>query len=110
MVHFRCSAPKINHRITFGRLCILFSVKCGAKLTFYRKIGTRSFGSVLEVDHPKKVQYDKDDSDNEQRMNPTACFRKPWADIATQKAEQPQYYQNDDDRPQHEISPYRWLI
>jgi hypothetical protein len=43
-------------------------------------------------------------------MNPTACFREPWADVRSQKAEKPQYYQNDDDRPQHEISPYKWLI
>ena len=38
-------------------------------------------------------------------MDPTACLRDPCAYIPAEKAEQPQYYQNDDDSPQHEISP-----
>jgi hypothetical protein len=52
------------------------------------------------------VQYDEYDGDYDQSMDPTACFREAWAYVSTQKAEQPQYYQNYDDSPQHEISPF----
>jgi hypothetical protein len=39
-------------------------------------------------------------------MNPAACLREAWTYVPTEKAEQPQYYQNYDDGPQHEISPF----
>lgn len=39
-------------------------------------------------------------------MDPTACFRKAWADVSTQKTEQPQDDENYDDSPEHEITPF----
>jgi hypothetical protein len=52
------------------------------------------------------MQYDEDDGDHDQNVNPTAEAREAGTDIPTEKAEQPQDYQNYDDRPQHEISPF----
>jgi hypothetical protein len=52
------------------------------------------------------MQYDEDDGNNDQSMNPTTCLREAGTYITTEKAEQPQDYQNDDDSPQHEISPF----
>jgi hypothetical protein len=37
------------------------------------------------------MQYDEYDGDNDQNMDPTACLRKPWTYVPTEKAEQPQY-------------------
>jgi hypothetical protein len=37
------------------------------------------------------VQYDEYDGDNDQRVNPSAGLREAWADVSTEKAEQPQY-------------------
>jgi hypothetical protein len=51
------------------------------------------------------VQNDEYDSDDDQKVNPTAELRESWTDISTEKAEQPQDYQNHDDSPQHRISP-----
>ena len=78
--------------------------------------GTRKSLSVLlelirrrnarKVKLPKKIQYDENDSDNEQSMDPTARFRKSWTDVFAKIAEEPQYNENNDDSPQHEISPY----
>lgn len=39
-------------------------------------------------------------------MDPTACPRKAWADVPTQKAEQPEDDENYDDCPKHEITPF----
>jgi hypothetical protein len=52
------------------------------------------------------MQYDEYDGDNDQDVNPTAEAREPWTYVPTQKAEQPQDEQNNDDSPQHEISPF----
>jgi hypothetical protein len=52
------------------------------------------------------MQYDEDDGDNDQNVNPTASLREARIYSPTEKAEQPQDYQNYDDRPQHEISPF----
>ena len=41
--------------------------------------------------HPEEVQYEQDDSDNNQGVNPTAGLGEAWADVSTKKAEQPQY-------------------
>jgi hypothetical protein len=38
------------------------------------------------------VQYDEYDSDNDQKVNPTAGLREAWTYVPTEKAEQPQYY------------------
>jgi hypothetical protein len=67
--------------------------------------GTRA-GCARGLYHPKEVQYDEYDGDNDQSMNPTACFREAWTNVPAEKAEQPQDYQNHDDSPQHEISPF----
>jgi hypothetical protein len=40
----------------------------------------------------KKLQYNKNDDDNDQNVNPTAGPREPWADVLTEKAEQPEDY------------------
>jgi hypothetical protein len=56
--------------------------------------------------HPKEVQDDEDDSNNDQDVNPTANLRKVWADPAAEKAEQPQDNQDYDNGPQHDISPF----
>jgi hypothetical protein len=58
----------------------------------------------------KQGQYDEYDGDNDQKMDPTAGARKAWAYVPAQKAKQPQYDQNDNDSPQHEISPFERSI
>jgi hypothetical protein len=55
--------------------------------------------------YPKELQNDEYDDDNDQNVNPTAGFREARTDVPAEKAEQPQDEQNDDDCPQHEISP-----
>jgi hypothetical protein len=54
----------------------------------------------------QKCQNNQYDGDDDQDMDPTAGFREAWADSPAEKAEQPQYYQDYDDSPQHEISPF----
>jgi len=45
-----------------------------------------------KLKHPKEVQYDEYDGDNDQNVNPTASFRESWTYIPTEKSEQPQDY------------------
>ena len=59
----------------------------------------------LERGDPQEFQNDEDDSDNDQNMDPAACFRKACIDVSTQETEQPQDDENYDDSPQHEITP-----
>jgi hypothetical protein len=40
--------------------------------------------------HPKEVQDDENDGDNDQNVNPTTCLWESWAYVPTEKAEQPQ--------------------
>ena len=40
----------------------------------------------------EEVQYDKDDDDNDQNVNPRTEVRETWNYVRTQKAEQPQDY------------------
>jgi hypothetical protein len=47
--------------------------------------------SARGLHHPKEVQYDEYNSDNDQSVNPTACTRDPLTYVSTEKAEQPQY-------------------
>jgi hypothetical protein len=61
--------------------------------------------SVPFLHHPKEVQDDEYDGNDDQRVDPTSGSRESWADIPAEKAEKPQYYQDDDDSPQHEIFP-----
>jgi hypothetical protein len=63
---------------------------------------------VGELYHPKEVQDDKNDRNNEQRVNPVPSAGKPWADAPTKKAEQPQYDKNYYDSP-HDFSPFEVL-
>jgi hypothetical protein len=60
--------------------------------------------------HPKEVQDDEYDSDHDQSVNPTAGLREAWTYVPTEKAQQPQDYQNHDNGPQHEISPFECSI
>ena len=48
--------------------------------------------SARDLHHPKEVQYDEYDGDNDQNMDPTACLWESWTYVPTEKAEQPQYY------------------
>jgi len=54
----------------------------------------------------KQIQYDQNDGDHDQGMDPTACLRDPCTYVPAEKAEQPQDYKNYDDCPQHEITPF----
>ena len=47
---------------------------------------------ALKVYHPKDLQYDEYDGDNDQSVNPIAGARDPLTYVPTEKAEQPQYY------------------
>jgi len=38
------------------------------------------------------VQYDEDDSDDDQNMDPTACLWEAWIYVTAEKTEQPQDY------------------
>jgi hypothetical protein len=60
-----------------------------------------------DLNYMKQVQNDQDDRNNDQGMDPTASLRDPWTDVRPKITEQPQDQQNDDDSPQHEISPYK---
>jgi hypothetical protein len=64
--------------------------------------------TVLEVDYPKELQYDEDDGDNNQSMDPIAGARNSGANIPAESAEQPQYDEYHDDSPQHERPPLEW--
>jgi hypothetical protein len=65
---------------------------------FYRR-------STRGLDDIKQLQHDEDQGNYEQRVNPIAGLRETWANVPTEKAEQPQNYQNHDYSP-HEISPF----
>jgi hypothetical protein len=52
------------------------------------------------------VQYDEDDGNHDQNVNPIAGLREAWTDSSTEKAEQPQDEQDYDDGPQHDVSPF----
>ena len=56
----------------------------------------------------QKIQYDQYDGDNDQNMDPTSGFREARTDPPTEKAKQPQDYENYNDNPKqrHEISPF----
>jgi hypothetical protein len=45
-----------------------------------------------DLDDMQKAQNNQDDSDHDQRVNPTAGLRKPWTDSPAKEAEQPQNY------------------
>ena len=64
------------------------------------------FQQSAELNDVQKVQNHQDDNDNDQNMDPTAGTWEPWAYVPTQETEQPQYYKNYNDSPQHEISPF----
>jgi hypothetical protein len=40
--------------------------------------------------HTQKVQYDEDDDDNDQNVDPTAHLREAWIYVTAEKTEQPQ--------------------
>jgi len=61
---------------------------------------------VRVLQHTKKVQYDEYDSDYNQGVDPAAGLWEAWTYVPAEKAEQPQYYQNYDDGPNHDISPF----
>jgi hypothetical protein len=59
--------------------------------------------------HSQQLQNDKDDCNYEQDVDDIPHFRDSGTYRPTEKAEQPQDQKNDDDYPQHEISPLRRL-
>jgi rubredoxin len=58
------------------------------------------------LDYIKEFQYDEDNGDNDQNVNPGTEVRQGWNYDRTKKAQQPQDYQNHDNNPQHEVSPF----
>jgi hypothetical protein len=56
-------------------------------------------GCARCLQHPKEVQYDEYDGNNDQSMDPTAGAREVWTYVPTEKAERPQDYENHDDSP-----------
>jgi len=62
---------------------------------------------TLEVDHPKQIQYDEYDSDDDQGVKKAAGLGDRGIISRTEKTDQPQHDQNGDDNPQHVISPFR---
>jgi hypothetical protein len=71
-----------------------------------RQAAPSYFQRSADLHDPQQVQNDKYNGDNNQNMDPTARLREAWTYVPTEKAEQPQYYQNYDNGPQHEISPF----
>jgi len=51
-----------------------------------------SFQLSPDLNDPQHVQNDEDEGNNDQSVNPIACFREAWTYVPTQKAEQPQDY------------------
>jgi hypothetical protein len=84
-----------HHRINFRGLGIApFGHDLQSQITIghetdqlQTRTNRRSAGGLH---HPKKVQDDEYDGDNDQNVNPTACFREAWTDPPTEKPEQPQ--------------------
>jgi len=37
--------------------------------------------------NPKHLQYEENDGDHDQSVNPTACFREAWTYVPAEKAE-----------------------
>jgi len=62
--------------------------------------------AASEVNNSQEVQYDENDGDHDQRVNPVSGAWETWTYVPTEKAEQPEYYENHDNGPQHEISPF----
>ena len=54
----------------------------------------------------QKVQNNQYDCYNDQDVNPIAGTREARTDVPAEKAEQPQDEQDNNDSPQHEISPF----
>jgi len=63
----------------------------------------------MELYNPKKVQNDENDCNHQQSMYPITGLRDALTDVPAEKAEHPQDDKNDDDSPQHEISPFEYL-
>jgi hypothetical protein len=57
------------------------------------------------LNHSKLTQDEKDDSNNDQNMDPISGFREIGAEPPAENAEQPQHYKYDDNCP-HDISPF----
>jgi hypothetical protein len=57
----------------------------------------------------EKLQDDQNDHDHNENVNPVSGAREPRADIPPEKSEQPQDEQNDDNGPQHTLSPFSWI-
>ena len=60
-------------------------------------------------DHVKKFQNKKYQSNDNQNMNPIACFRESAKDPASESAKQPKNKYDDDDRP-HGKSPLPYIV
>jgi hypothetical protein len=55
----------------------------------------------------KKGQYDENQSDYEQSVNPVSGLREVGADVPAKKAEKPENNQYYDNGPKHVISPFK---
>ena len=68
------------------------------------------FNKALEINNPKELQDDKDDGDDDQNVNQITGAWYTGDVSRSKKAEQPENYQNYDDRPQHGIPPRKWSM
>jgi hypothetical protein len=64
----------------------------------------------LEIYDPQESQNDEDDGNHQQGMNPTTGLREARADVSTEKAKQPEDEQDNNNGPQHEISPFQQFV
>lgn len=95
--HSRSIATVLARQLNdgFGECCLSYCWVSG--IFTARQANTVSLDRTTSgLNHPKELQHQEYDGDNDQRVNPTTCLRKPWAYIPTEKAEKPQYYQNYD--------------
>jgi len=58
------------------------------------------------LNHVKQSQYDEDDGNNDQNMDPTTKLWESWTDSPTKETEQPKNKQDNNNCPQHKISPF----
>jgi hypothetical protein len=58
----------------------------------------------------EQVQDDEYDDNDDQDVDPIAGFGEAMKYIPSKSAKQPQDQQNNDDSPQHEISPFETAV
>jgi len=59
-----------------------------------------------DLHNSQQVKDDEDDDNNDENMDPIPGAREARADVPAKKADQPQNEQNNDDSPNHGVSPF----